>query len=374
MTIKVVEVVNMVPNKRGPVELQLSEMARQSRERGWPMTAWFPGEVPEWYAEELGAAGCQVRVTPDLNGTAGAKVVLDSIERDGASVVHLHFVRPRLYVAGLRRSGVLGIVRTEHTFLPAGSRMRSVARAYRARGVDLTIACSRYIARQTAREYRIPPKRIRLVLNGVDLQRFAPVDPEARLALRQKWLGLPAEAFVVTVAAHFTARKRIDMVIRSFPQVLAAVPGATLVLAGNGRKLESYRQLVSELSLEESVVMLTGDNLVNEIYAASDVAALTSWGEGLPGSGMEAQASGLPLVTVDAPGLDEVCDPGVSGLTAEATPEGVAQAIVTLASDEQLRREMSLAARKRAETAFDVRRTAEQTLDVYAEFSSHATG
>jgi glycosyltransferase involved in cell wall biosynthesis len=361
---RALEVVNMVPNKRGPVELQLVEMARQSRDRGWAMDIVFPADAPDWYARELAGVGGAVHTIPALAGD-GRDAVLERLRHAPADVAHLHFVRPSHYASELRRHGVRGVVRTEHTFIAPSSRFRSLARAYRHRGVDVTVACSRSIFLQTRREYRVPANRIRTVLNGIDLERFRP--PGARKqALREKWLGVPEDAFVVTVAAHFTPRKRIDLLIRAFADVAAAVPGARLVLAGQGAELPKYRELVGDLHLDGSVMLLTGDNLVAEIYGASDVAALTSWGEGLPGSGMEALACGLPLVATATPGTDEVAEDGVSGFLVLSEPAAVAEALVRLARDGDLRRRMGEAGRRRAEERFDVRRTARETLDVYA--------
>jgi glycosyltransferase involved in cell wall biosynthesis len=363
-TPRALEVVNMVPNKRGPVELQLAEMARQSKERGWAMDIVFPAQPPDWYAEALAAAGCEVHTIPELDGD-GREAVLEHLRRAPTGVAHLHFVRPAHYAAALRRHGVRGVVRTEHTFVTPSRRIRSLARAYRYRGVDVTVACSRSIFAQTRREYRVPPRRICTVLNGVDLELFRPPGAEKQ-ALREKWTGLSPDVFVVTVAAHFTARKRIDMTIRAFAQVLAALPHARLVLAGNGAELPRYRGLISELGLDSAVLLLTGDNLVAEIYGASDVAVLTSWGEGLPGGAIEALACGIPLVATASPGSDEVPEHGVSGFLVDSEPAAVAAALIRLGGSPDLRARMGTAARRRAEDHFDVRRTARETLDIYS--------
>jgi glycosyltransferase involved in cell wall biosynthesis len=365
---RALELVNMVPNKRGPVELQLAEMARQSRARGWAMDIVFPAPPPAWYADALAATGCAVHCVPDLMGR-GRDTVLERLRDAPADVAHLHFVRPAHYASALRRLGVRGVVRTEHTFLTPSSPLRALARAYRYRGVDVTVACSRSIFAQTRREYRVPAERIATVLNGVDVEHFRPAGARKQ-QLRARWTGLPADSFVITVAAHFTPRKRIDMAIRAFAEVHLALPHARLVLAGNGAELPRYRELISALGLGADVVLLTGDNIVSEIYGASDVAALTSWGEGLPGAGLEALACGLPLVATATPGADEVPEDGVSGFLVASEPSAVAGALIALGEDDALRTRMGAAARRRAEANFDVRRTARETLDLYARWLS----
>lgn len=251
--------------------------------------------------EELVQTGCEVELVDDLNGAGRERErVLEFASNPAATLAHLHFVTPRHYVGALRRKGVKSIIRTEHTFVTPGSRLRSFVRAYRYRGIDLTIACSEYIREQTLRQYRVAPSRIRTVVNGVDVARFCP-RPAEKQALRRKWLDFPADAYVIAVAAHFIPRKRIDMVVDAFAAVCTTLPNARLVIAGDGPEKTTYRAQVVDYGLSDVVRVLTGDNLVEEIYAASDVATLTSWGEGLPGSAMEALACSLPLVATRNP-------------------------------------------------------------------------
>lgn len=367
----VLHIVDMNPNKRGPIEMQLLEMARQSRERGWRMDVCFPVAAPEWYHHELSSYDCGIHTIADLNGT-GCGAALDLIGPD--TVVHLHFGSQRRFGPASRRRGARAVVRTEHTFLAPSSRLRRAIRAWRYKGVDVTIACSRYIAEQSVREYRLKAHELRTVLNGVDLAHFRPSGDEKQI-LRDRWMGLPADAVVICVASHLTPRKRVDMVVRAMPAVLLSVPEARLVIAGDGDQRPALQDVVEELGISYAVTFLTGDNQVSEIYGAADIATLTSWGEGLPGSAMEALACGLPIVATASPGLDEVPEHGVSGLLVADDCTAIADALVGLARDADKRARMGSQGRFRAEHCFDVRRTAAQTFAVYSEFmeSRHPT-
>ena len=169
----VLHIVDMNPNKRGPVELQLAEMARQSRERQWQMDVCFPTPAPEWYHSEMTGHSCGVHSIADLNG-AGVDEALDLVTPE--TIVHLHFGKPRRYGAQARKRGARAVFRTEHTYLAPSSQARRRVRALRYRGADVTIACSRYIAEQSVREYRVRPDALRTVLNGVDV---GSSDPQA---------------------------------------------------------------------------------------------------------------------------------------------------------------------------------------------------
>ena len=98
------------------------------------------------------------------------------------------------------------------------------------------------------------------------------------------------------------------------------------------------------------------------------MAVLTSWGEGLPGGAIEALACGLPLVATAASGLSEVAEHNVSGSLVDPDPKSVSDAIIRLGADAELRTQMGIEARRRAEHCFDVRRTAAETFAVYSDW------
>ena len=104
------------------------------------------------------------------------------------------------------------------------------------------------------------------------------------------------------------------------------------------------------------------------IYAASDIALLPSISEGLPGGGIEAIATGLPLVATPNGGTPEVYEDGVSGVSVnDQTSHGVAAALLALVEDPERLREMGRRARERAEGVFAIERPAAETLAVYRE-------
>ena len=128
------------------------------------------------------------------------------------------------------------------------------------------------------------------------------------------------------------------------------------------------RNLVAELGLHQRVSLLTEGNNVAEIYAASDAATLVSAGEGLPGSAIEALATGLPVLVAPNGGLVEVVEDEISGLYLhDQTVDGTAAALIRLALDADLRHRLGIAALARAEKVFDIRVCAAKTIAYYEE-------
>jgi glycosyltransferase involved in cell wall biosynthesis len=103
-----------------------------------------------------------------------------------------------------------------------------------------------------------------------------------------------------------------------------------------------------------------------DVYAALDVFVLPSWREGFSRSGMEAAASGLPMVLTDIRGCREI---GTDGehvlLVPPRRPDRLAAAIEQLLDDADLRKSLGSAARSRAQAEFDQRRVARRSLETY---------
>jgi len=102
------------------------------------------------------------------------------------------------------------------------------------------------------------------------------------------------------------------------------------------------------------------------IWALSDIAALPSYREGLPVSLQEALASGLPVVTTDAPGCREIVDSGKNGYLVPVRQVGaLADALAMLLENPEQRAAMGKESRKKAEEEFNADFLAERTVALY---------
>jgi glycosyltransferase involved in cell wall biosynthesis len=103
----------------------------------------------------------------------------------------------------------------------------------------------------------------------------------------------------------------------------------------------------------------------------ADVVVLPSYREGTPRSLLEALAVGRPLVTTDVPGCRNVVENNVNGLLVEShDPVQLADAMIKLIEDENLREEMGQASRTLAESRFDEREVIRQTIECYQNLSN----
>ncbi|CAM4035453.1 Glycosyltransferase family 1 protein [Bordetella tumbae] len=118
---------------------------------------------------------------------------------------------------------------------------------------------------------------------------------------------------------------------------------------------------------QEGIVEALGERSdIAALYAASHIAVLPSYREGLPKSLIEAAACGRAVVTTDVPGCRDAIEPDTTGLLVPShDAPALAAAIGRLASDDALRQQMGQAGRVLAEREFDIDDVCRQHLDIY---------
>ncbi|MHB1459921.1 MAG: glycosyltransferase family 4 protein [Armatimonadota bacterium] len=361
----VMHVLNMNPDKHGVLELLLLEMAQQLTDMGWRQVVVFNNEPQQWMKEWSSRTGGTMLGIPDPSAS-GISQIIDIANHNQADVVHIHLITARALYDAMVHAGHGNIVHTVHSFRKP-QRFEIVRRLYRhytTRCVKHFIAVSDYIYHQARRDYLLPASRITTVLNGIDTRYYTPRDD--KFMIRKSLFNLGSDVPIISIISHLASGKRLDMLVKAMPMVLKQVPDAQLIIAGGGSERPKLENLVVELGLQNHARVISSDNKTELIYAASDVCVLPSEGEGIAGSAIEAMACGLPLICTPNGGLAEVAEHGVSGLhVTNQTAEGLAEAIIQLMTDHELRQRMGIAARQRVLATFDVRDAARKTIDIY---------
>jgi glycosyltransferase involved in cell wall biosynthesis len=146
-----------------------------------------------------------------------------------------------------------------------------------------------------------------------------------------------------------------------------------LTIVGDGPRRDRLEALTVELGIGEQVTFAgaVAQDHLPAMFAAADAFCLPSFAEGLPVVLMEAMATGLPAVTTGVMGIPELVVDDENGLL---VPPGradlVADALVRLARDPELRARLGRAGRARVVEAFDIRREARRLHDLFAEFAA----
>ncbi len=168
----------------------------------------------------------------------------------------------------------------------------------------------------------MPPATIRVHHTGVDLDRFA---PRERVAAKAAY-GVTGP-LVVSLGA-LIPRKGHEVVI----DAVAAIPGATLLIAGEGPARAGLEARIAAHGLSDRTRLLGSvpHAELPALLAAADVMALASASEGLANAWVEALACGTPIVITDAGGAREVVTEPVFGRIAARDPHAFAAAISAL--------------------------------------------
>ena len=140
--------------------------------------------------------------------------------------------------------------------------------------------------------------------------------------------------------------KRVDRFIEAIASAYVIEPDIHGIVAGQGPLIEELVTLRDETSAPVEFIGFHPNPA--ELMLASDIVCLTSDIEAAPLVLMEAAACGRPVVATDCGDVSEIVVHGVTGLICmEKTPEALAQAILKLAGNPELRRAMGEAASMR---------------------------
>lgn len=220
----------------------------------------------------------------------------------------------------------------------------------------------------------VPPARIADIPNGIDVNRFRPVSPEAKTALRRK-LGLPdGRLFVYT--GKLNRGKGLEFLVRVWKEWALRHPGCSLLLVGSGAMQflsceRELREFVARNGMQGEVVFAGSVSNVEEYLQASDAFVFASESEAHPLALLEALATGLPALASDIGGCRAIMTDGREG---RLVPPGDAAAwqagLDTLAGDPALVAEWGRAGRETVTGQFSITRVAGEHLALFARTRS----
>jgi glycosyltransferase involved in cell wall biosynthesis len=201
------------------------------------------------------------------------------------------------------------------------------------------------------------PNKYTVIAPGV-----ASSEPVSKDSARES-LELPPDAHVALFIGRLTQIKRPDRLLEAFSLVLEKDPSAVLLMAGEGELFEGTKVLGAHLG--DSVRFLGWRSDLAVLFAAADVAVLSSDNEGMPVTLIEASMAGVPCVTTDVGSAREVVLDNETGFVVPTDSVAIAQALVTLFTNEQLRHEMGDAATRHTMAHFSSTRLVKDHLDLY---------
>ncbi len=354
----------------GGAENQVTQLAITLRRRGWEvrLVSMLP---PKAFTAELSRGSVEISHLGMRPGIPDPRAILHLarlIRQWRPDVVHSHMVHANLL------SRVTRII-TPMPVLICTARSTNEGRLWRAAAYrltdglcELTTHVSRAGAERAVRIGAIPARKVRVIPNGIDTNRFRP-DAAARARLRDE-LGL-GERFVWLAVGRFAPPKDYPTMLQAFALARKHTE-SLLLIAGQGPLQEECLQLAKELNVAEAVHFLGVRNDIPDLMNAADAFLMSSLWEGMPTAVLEAAACGLPIVATNVGGIPEILPPEAQKyLTSPQDPRALSALMIELVNlQPQQRRELGLSNREYVKMHYSLEIIANRWENLYKEFLS----
>ncbi len=288
-------------------------------------------------------------------------------------VVHTHSSKAGILGRlAARDAGVPWIVHTVHGMSFNRTQSAAARWAFRAAerwcaGLSDRIICvADAMSRQCLASGVGCPEQYVTVYSGMEVEAYDPAAAD-RAVVRRAW-GFDDGAVVVGTIARLFENKGYEQLMAAMVPAAAREPRMRFIWVGGGSYGDRYRAELERLGLSDRVVMtgLVAPGAIPGLIAGMDMLVHASQWEGLPRAVVQAMLMERPAISFDIDGAPEVVIPGRTGELVPLNDVGrLAEAMVRLASDAELRRRMGQEGRKHCLASFDHRRMVEQIEHVY---------
>ncbi len=351
-------------------ERHFADLANALRHRGHEVYAALAPDSP--LTKTLNALPAQNIINVRMRNAIDLRsaIELARIIRDNRiEIVHAHLARDYTLAAfAMHKQEKARLVFTRHLLLPLKKFHRITFGS-----ADCVIAVSESVARKLKEQKIFPHDKIRVVLNGIETERFNSHAHSIGRADYLSNLNLNGAAHLVGITGELREHKGQEDFVRAAAGVRKRFADAHFLIAGEDRsEKREFRarldDLISELKLEGYVHFTGWLGSVAEFLSVLDVFVSASRTEPFGLAIVEAMASGLSVVATRSEGALEIIEDDVSGkLVPVRDAEKMAEAICGLLSDERERRRLGENAQRAARERFDIKRMVDETEAIYDE-------
>ncbi len=271
-------------------------------------------------------------------------------------IVHAHGTRANSNVIWAARSLRIPLIYTVHGWSfhqdqnPLVQRIRIMGEKYLVSKSNLTISVS--ISNQKSGRKVIPSFQSVVINNGINRKKF---NPELSFGDIRKELKISKSAILVLFIARFTAHKQPLSLINAFAKAAKGNERLHLLMVGEGDQKKTAIELINRLDLNHKITLEPFRQDVPAILAAADLYVLPSLWEGLPIGLLEAMSMGKAVIVSDVDGTSEIVQNYENGLliSTDELIDNLAAALMSICSDENLRKSLSEKAKTTIEERFD---------------------
>ena len=239
-----------------------------------------------------------------------------------------------------------------------------------AKNATLIITVSKYSSKKIIQFYKIDKAKIRIVPNGVDSQKFRPIEGLDKVKHR---IGINGKQCVLFVG-RLIPRKGLHFLMEAAKQVIKENKETVFVIVGDGPLKNHLTSFLKKERLSDNFVFLgdVSDDILPTLYNCADIFILPSIQEGQGIALLEAQATAKPVVAFNVTGISEIVLDKQTGLLVKPDSIELANAIFNLLSNKSLREKMGHLGREFVYKNFSWDICAQKMFQVYNEALTQA--
>lgn len=300
-------------------------------------------------ARAIGAGTVRVRMR-SIADFAAVRALRVLIRERGIDVIHAHYPRENCLAVLAARGSRTKVVLTAHLVEPCGALWRRINRIFSPHDHAVLCVCRAQLSQLA--ENGIRPDRLRVIPNGVRPDRVE--DPEALRAAIRREFSIPPDAFVAATLTRYEPVKGVDMLLDTARELRDRLPDMRFLVAGSGSQFDEIRETLAREGLSEYFLQAGFRSDTDAVLCAADVYLNTSRSEALSFAITEAMSLEKPAVITAVGGNPEIIPPDsdCGFLVPFGDSRAMADALVRLAEDPDLRREMGACAARRVREEF----------------------
>ncbi|MBF0495768.1 MAG: glycosyltransferase [Deltaproteobacteria bacterium] len=280
--------------------------------------------------------------------------------KDRADIVLLLNHRDTIFfgVTAAKLAGVRGVINWHHDTAKRYSMHRLTMlgrRVFHLLGVDRVVAVAQGHKEYLIKSEGISRSKIEVIYNGVNPEKC---HSSLTVSEAKRRLGIPLESLVVSMISVLRPDKAHDVLLQAAKIVLRDFPTAYFIIVGDGPRKGALEDLAKGLGLAGHVLFLGFRRDIADILRAVDINVLSTKPEQetLSVAVIEAMAAGIPSVCTDVGFMREIVHSGENGfLVRLGDPQDLAQKIMVIFGDEELRRKMGAASQKAVQAGLTVK-------------------
>lgn len=265
----------------------------------------------------------------------------EMIRRERPDVVHTHLDVIKYATMAARLAGVKKCVHTVHSLADreAEGRVQKIINGfYFRRGWSVPVALTPEVQSSVAEFYGLPPARVPVIYNGIDLSRCVP-----------KTSYETGETVTILHVGRFDVPKNHAGLLEAFRLLRETHPECRLWLVGDGDLRPDMEALAREKGIGDFVEFCGMQSNVYPYLYDADIFTLPSVYEGNPMTVIEAMGTGLPIVASRVGGIPDMISDGESGLLVEPEPQSICDGLSRLVEDGALRQRLGETARRNSQ-------------------------